>query len=357
MKLRVLHTADVHLGRRFAYLGDQAAAHGERVAGTFRRACQLARERECHLVLIAGDLFDSPRVERRWLSLCLEILSGLGIPVAVLPGNHDPVSDHPLTRQSLPSNVYFLPGDSPLSLPALQTIVYPCPPETQSRWQNSLQRDPNGADYQIGLVHGSMPTPGKTGDLDSETIERSELDYIALGDWHSPRDFSAGRTTAWYSGSPEMIMPDQDLPGKVLLVEFSGDGMSHVEAVVVGEAAPLTHQADCELDLSSYTHWHEIVAALVERLTPVTVAQMKLTGHWQGEEPPDLFQLGESLRHHCLHVRIQPAFSLQPPQPETPFEKAFAELVQQHAEADAARQEIYQEAYALGMYLLRGGRL
>jgi exonuclease SbcD len=357
MKLRVLHTADVHLGRRFAYLGDRAAAHGARVAGTFRRACQLAREGKCHLMLIAGDLFDSPRVERRWVSLCLELFSGLNIPVAVLPGNHDPAAGHPLSQQTLPPNVHLLTGDVPLSLPALQTLVYSCPPETQSRWQTMLQRDPNGATFQIGLLHGSMPVPGKTGDLDNEMIAQSELDYIALGDWHSPRNFSSGRTVAWYSGSPEMIMPDQDLPGKVLIIDLSEEAMPVVETVAIGEAIPLGDKAIYELDLSPYEHWNEIVEALQVRLTPATVAQIKLTGHWQGTEPPDTLQLAEFLRHHCLYAKLESAFAMRPPEPETPFEKAFAALVHQHMESDPTRLEIYDEAYSLGMHLLRGGRL
>jgi len=357
MKLRVLQTADVHLGRRFAYLGENAAAHGERVADTFRRACQFAQEQGCHLMLIAGDLFDSPRVERRWVLRCLESFAGLNFPVCILPGNHDPLARHPLSGQSLPSHVRLLTTDDELYLPDLEMALYPCPPETQSRWASKLKRNPNGARFQVGLAHGSMPTPGKPGDLNSETIAGSGLDYIALGDWHSPRDFSAGETQAWYSGSPEMIMPNQDLPGKILIVEFSETAPPVVEAVAVGEAVPLGSQGVYEMDVASYSDWNELVDSLQARLTPATVAQIKLTGHWQGKEPLDPFQLVEFLNHHCLYAKIESAFHTQPPEPETPFEKEFASWVQQRAVSDPDRQTLYEEAYALGMYLLQGGRL
>ncbi|MEA2520055.1 MAG: repair protein SbcD/Mre11, partial [Chloroflexota bacterium] len=57
--LRLLHTADVHLGARHADLGEQAAAQRERQFAAFQAAIELAIAEKVDLFLIAGDLFDS----------------------------------------------------------------------------------------------------------------------------------------------------------------------------------------------------------------------------------------------------------------------------------------------------------
>ena len=63
--LRLLHTADVHLGARHGDLGEQAAAQRERQFAAFRRSVDLAIEERVDLFLIAGDLFDSNTQPRR----------------------------------------------------------------------------------------------------------------------------------------------------------------------------------------------------------------------------------------------------------------------------------------------------
>ena len=67
--LRLLHTADVHLGARHADLGEQAAAQRERQFAAFQASIELAIAEKVDVVLIAGDLFDSNTQPRRliWL--------------------------------------------------------------------------------------------------------------------------------------------------------------------------------------------------------------------------------------------------------------------------------------------------
>ena len=63
--LRLLHTADVHLGARHADLGDAAAAQRERQFAAFQATVELALAEKVDLFLIAGDLFDSNTQPRR----------------------------------------------------------------------------------------------------------------------------------------------------------------------------------------------------------------------------------------------------------------------------------------------------
>ena len=63
--LRIIHTADVHLGARHDDLGEQAAAQRERQFAAFKAAVDLALAEKVDLFLIAGDLFDSNVQPRR----------------------------------------------------------------------------------------------------------------------------------------------------------------------------------------------------------------------------------------------------------------------------------------------------
>ena len=63
--LRILHTADVHLGARHTDLGERATAQRERQFAAFARTIELALAEKVDLFLVAGDLFDSNVQPRR----------------------------------------------------------------------------------------------------------------------------------------------------------------------------------------------------------------------------------------------------------------------------------------------------
>ena len=63
--LRLIHTADVHLGARHADLGEQASAQRERQFAAFKATIDLALAEKVDLFLVAGDLFDSNVQPRR----------------------------------------------------------------------------------------------------------------------------------------------------------------------------------------------------------------------------------------------------------------------------------------------------
>src|SRR5262249_40899609 len=54
--LRLLHTADVHLGARHADLGDAATSQRERQFAAFKTSIDLAIDQKVDLFIVAGDL-------------------------------------------------------------------------------------------------------------------------------------------------------------------------------------------------------------------------------------------------------------------------------------------------------------
>ena len=60
MPLKVLHTADLHLGTHFPSLGNYGPEREKDFLTTFSSIIKLSLDQKVDLVLIAGDLFDSP---------------------------------------------------------------------------------------------------------------------------------------------------------------------------------------------------------------------------------------------------------------------------------------------------------
>jgi exonuclease SbcD len=86
--MRILHTADWHLGRTLE--GHSRQEEHERMVDEL---CAIARDEDAHLVLIAGDIFDSYNPPAAAEELYCEALARLGErgrrAVVVIAGNHD----------------------------------------------------------------------------------------------------------------------------------------------------------------------------------------------------------------------------------------------------------------------------
>ena len=88
--LKILASADYHLGMKFAGYPDVQEELAEARFFTLERLIATANEQGCALFLIAGDLFDRVTVSARDVKRASGILSRFqGQLVAVLPGNHD----------------------------------------------------------------------------------------------------------------------------------------------------------------------------------------------------------------------------------------------------------------------------
>jgi hypothetical protein len=309
--------------------------------------------------LIAGDLFDSPSVGREWVAFALSTIADARLPTVVIPGNHDPAERHPFRDAALPSNLHFLAETGRLRLSTLDVEIVACPAGDAARGEAVLQRDPNGAPLQLALMHGSMPTAGAQGAIQPAWIGASGLDYVALGDWHSPQEWTQGQTVCWYSGAPEMILPRQRLPATMCLVDLQQGQPARVSHLPTGEARYPDGAPDGILtcDVSPYRDAQSLLHDLQATLTPETVASIRLVGRWDADEPLDTALLAEQLQPHCLWLEVLPAYQTGELTPRTPFESLLTQLAQEYESRLPQEAALYREAAQLSLYLLRGGRL
>lgn len=274
--MRILHTADWHLGRTL----EGRSRQGEQEAFV-DELCDIVRREAVDLVLIAGDVYDSVNPPSAAEKLFYDALSRLSEGgrrhVAVIAGNHDS-PERLAAAEPLASRhgivLRGLPGVEPLRLGIPSTgeeaVLYALPYPSESRLGELLSgeaeeealrsayskrigelvRQACGA-FRKDAVNLLMSHLYVLGGAESEgserpiqvggayTVEASALcagaDYIALGHLHRPQMIKAPAPVR-YSGSP-------------LAYSFSEAGQA--KSVTIVDIAPGGTAAIAEIPLSS----------------------------------------------------------------------------------------------------------
>ena len=385
--LRLLHTADVHLGARHTDLGEQAAAQRERQFAAFKAAVDLAIAEKVDIVLIAGDLFDSNTQPKRSVERVAAEINRLvvaRIRTVVIPGTHDVYDRSSLYRvhdlAALSGSgqdddlVTVLTPDRPsVHLVACDVIVHG-PVFATKRAPHSPLRDVrvtggDGATWHVAMVHGSLSIPDRT-DRDEVVFTREEimatgLDYLALGHWHSAQQGKAGSTTWAYSGAPEPVAVTQDGAGKVLLVELNeaaGKRTVTIDERVVGR----TRFEKLDIDASGVSDQPAVVAAIAAKADPDLVLDARLTGVRPDELDLLVDEIEEQLRGSFLKLRVRDVSTPELtrgslPSPDTipgafirNVEARIAELEADPSDASIREAAELRDVLRLGRLLLAG---
>ncbi len=338
--LRVLHTADVHLGARHADLGDVAAAQRERQFAAFGASVDMALAEKVDLFLIAGDLFDSNTQPRRSVERVAGELARLAearVRTVIIPGTHDVYDRSSIYRAydlavlagTQPADelvTVLTPGRPWIHLAACDVVVHG-PVFATKRAPHSPLRDLAAvetppATWKIGLLHAALSIPGRTDKdevvITTDEIAASGLDYLALGHWHSAQVAKAGGVTYAYAGAPEPVAVDQDRAGKVLLVtldERDGTRYVTVDRRTVGR----TEFQHLEVDAATVESQPAFVTRLKTLASPDVVLDVRLIGVRRDDLDVEAAEVEDALRGSFLRVRVrdlsQPALSegLLPP--------------------------------------------
>ena len=206
-KLRILHTADVHMES----LGDKACH-------SFEVLVDLAIKTKVDLVMIAGDLFDHNRVKDELVGFVAEQLRRLPVDVVILPGNHDClIPDSVFNRaefwnKSTNVQVFRAPHGETLDLPGLGVLIWG---KAIDSYEGDLQplagipRPQRTGRWHIAMAHGYY-VGSKAPSFPSLQITQEELvssgwDYIALGHLPVFRCVCDGPVKAYYCGTPSSL--------------------------------------------------------------------------------------------------------------------------------------------------------
>lgn len=225
----VVHSSDLHVDHDYT-----ARLHGG--DGTAGLACVLAAARAmtADVVILAGDIFDHHRLPQTLVERSAAVMAGAGLPLVVLPGNHDPAVSEAIYRGAAFSaleNVHVIgvTHEEAVVFPDLSLEIWGRAHRDYSDMiaLPARPRARRATRWQIAIAHGHYePAPDRSvapraswliGDTD---IAATGADYVALGHWNRAVCVGDGTVPAYYSGSPEYA-------GTVNVVRLSeGDGVS-----------------------------------------------------------------------------------------------------------------------------------
>ncbi len=199
----LVHSSDLHVDDR----GD---------LGGLKSVLVTAGALGADLVLLSGDTFESNQLSAAVLDRAARLLAKAGLPVLMLPGNHDPaLPDSVFVRGGIARvpNVHILgvTHDEAVAFPAFDLEIWghahrdyfdmaplPGPRARSTRWQ-------------VAMAHGHYEPPETRANplrpswiFSDEEIAATRADYLALGHWDRPMRVGNGVVPAFYSGSPEL---------------------------------------------------------------------------------------------------------------------------------------------------------
>lgn len=201
--------ADLHLDTPFSGCGvTERTDRRKELREAFAFAVRYCREHKTELLLICGDLFDGECTSHDTVEYVANCLSQIPeTKVFITPGNHDPYNDaSPYRYCSFSGNVHIFTSETleVVELPTLGCAVYGFGYRT-----SKLREDPicgitprNLGRINILMGHGDVDVHNSPYyNIQSCHLEKSNLDYVALGHIHKPSGLIYCQKTPYaYSG-------------------------------------------------------------------------------------------------------------------------------------------------------------
>lgn len=282
---RLIHSADLHLGRRFGNLPE--ATRGRLIEARHQALdalVQAARATGATDILLAGDTFDNETPTKEvWRQALHAMGAAPDLRWWLLPGNHDSLAAETLwsnLQRHAPPNLRLITAAGPIDLvPGVTLLAAPLAHRRNARdltdWMPGCATA-EGA-LRLGLAHGAVQDFSESagageGIIAPDRAQSAGLDYLALGDWHG--QMRLGPRTA-YAGTPEADGFRHKGRGACLAVSLTPGALPLVTRLETGRF-----------------HWAEEVLALVPDLDPVQALARLLPG--AGAQPRD----------HLLKIRV-----------------------------------------------------
>lgn len=287
--VRIILTSDLHLD---APERDTPVKHRERLS-TFRKIALLARDYD--ILLIAGDLFDSPDQNERSVNEVAKMLSALresGTKVLFVPGDRDSRKGERTSRVlSLPFDKVFADESADRS-PFFfrkdnQTIYIHGVPASADFDLTSIERKPDDG-FHIGLFHAAFDDESGRGvpSIRKDEIRSLKLDFYALGHSHSFKLYKyADRIIGAYPGSPEAVSDAETGDRYVLSLSIENNALSQIKRLTINTVTVIRHTVDCGASTRE-----EVLAFLEEKASTRCALRLALTGERN-------FPLGADILH------------------------------------------------------------
>ncbi|HNX57791.1 MAG TPA: DNA repair exonuclease [Spirochaetota bacterium] len=250
--VRILLTSDLHLGGN----GNQPVRQPERLI-TLKKIITLAKNHD--LLLIAGDLFDSPSPPEELVSevsSLFGILRKKGAHILITPGETEYVNDTvPDFMRRLGADMVFSDNDSDpfvFDHEGQKIFVYGLPHSSRDNLSRLKKKEESG--FHVGLFHTLVDDTSTSSEtLRVEDLKSRTLDFYALGHNHNFKLYKYMDTIVGaYPGSPEGSGSDETGDRYVLSLTVEDNELTQIKRLTVNTIRIASKTVDCaETDCDS----------------------------------------------------------------------------------------------------------
>ena len=351
--IRILHAADLHLDSPFAAMTpDRAKLRRAEQRQVLVRLVEECNRRSCHLLLLAGDLFDSEQVYRETAELLCQLLKNCHAKVFISPGNHDYWSPASLYATiPWPKNVHIFRSEQieAVKLENPNVTVYgaaftgPCCGPLLHGF-----RAAQGP--AVMVVHGELSDrSGKYNPISVADVAGSGLNYLALGHIHEDSLRRVGSTSVGIPGCAMGRGFDETDEKGAFYVELDAEGC-RVSPVPLGA----TQYRICTVPVKE-----DPLQSILDTL-PTDSADHIYRIILKGTCPkPDLEQLRQALAQKCAALELvdqtEPPADLWASVGEDNLKGAFLRRLQPvYEQAAGEDRQTVSLAVRIGLALMEG---
>ena len=330
--VRFIQTSDWQIGMKGGGLGEAGPIVRETRIKSIHNVLKSAKEQNVDFVLLCGDIFEHNMVSQEDVKKVVAVFNQYpDIPLYLLTGNHDMLGADCVYNRAIfqrLNNLTILRTSE--SVEVTGATLHPCPVLSKFTKQDltgtiPVVREVDG--IHIGVAHGSLvgksPAPNwEDTDLpiDPSCVDKTGIDYLALGHWHSHRAFDdrAGTARMVYSGTHEQTNYGEDNAGQCLLVEIDEKGDApKIKPVKTGQLTWASREHEMK-DSSSLTE----LKNYFESIKGIDMVRLVLQGELPLEFKEELDNMLEfqTTMHKNFRVKLECLSITVPPQLEVPFD-------------------------------------
>lgn len=236
--VKFIQTSDWQIGMKGSGLGEAGPIVRETRIESINNIMKSASREDVDFILLCGDIFEHNMVGQEEVQKVISIINKYpDVPFYLLPGNHDILGPGSIYERPIFQNVENLTiinSEEPIVVNG--ATLHPCPVTSKFSKKDASSVIPNvnsSSGVHIGIAHGSLV--GKFPESNWESVvlpiepscvDRTGVDFLALGHWHSFRTYEdgSGITRLAYSGTHEQTNYGEDTAGQCLLVQIDEKG-------------------------------------------------------------------------------------------------------------------------------------
>lgn len=324
MPIRIVHTADTHIGLPFKqYPAGVSSRLAEERFEALGRLVHVANERDADFLVVAGDLFDSTRVKAVDIDRTSGLLRGFaGAAVIVVPGNHDHHTGQETevwkrfrraTEGAANIDLLALPEVKTYDIDGQTVHFFPCPCPSKTGRESMIGWVADAArgyadGLRIGVAHGNVQGLGLDAadqyfSMDRAALESAGMAFWLLGHIHVPfpTTASGGQAPFFMAGThtPDSLRCRH--AGSAWWIECEVDRVTRYERLSPGRIRFVR----IEKELCSADDVDATLAACQRHDAAGTVLDLQLSGRLSAAERATLGEGIAALRPTFLHVSVE----------------------------------------------------